>query len=187
MDPAWEKAYWQRKGMIEVSDFDDEPRYRHPKRRVKKSRARSITRTPCPVAEDGKHVYVWEGTLDTWGNSGKELTFYRYFGYYKHERQVCCGCLTTKGSRRETQKYIQVKERKWRKLTGGEYGVVRGAPVKRYGRWGGSFYTFTWEDRHEGYREALAEWETTLEAKRMRDEAMRRRIEMRRKYLGLTN
>ncbi len=171
-----------RRGGVEVDDFDDEPRMRHPKRRVKKARKRSLTRTPCPVAEDGKHVWIWVGYEDDWNYQSK--FFYRHYGYYKYEKQTCCGCLVTKGIKRETERYMKVKERKWRKLTGGEFDVKRGEPVSRYGRWGGNFYNFIWENRDENYLKVLAEWEETREAKRLENEALLRRIEWRRKYFG---
>lgn len=185
-DPAMDRIHYQRQGMVEVSDFDEEPRYRHPKRRAKKSRARSLTRTPCPVAEDGKHVYIWEPYESVW--TPRDKVFRRYFGYYKKEILTCCGCMATKGIGRDTERYAKVKERKWRKLTGGEYDVKRGEPVSRYRRWrGSSYYSFVWESYDEGYQKALADWEETKEAERFRKEAEYRRIAMRRKWLGYTD
>lgn len=170
------------RGGVGEDDFNDDLRYRHPKRRSKKSRARSLTRTPCPAADDGKHVYVWVPCESEW-SPGEERVFYRHFGYHQYEKQVCCGCMATKGWRRETEEYIKVKERKWRKLTGGEFAIKRGEPVQRYRR-GSSFYNFKWENYDEGYLKALAKWETTKEAQRLRREVESRRIEVRRRLFG---
>lgn len=169
------------RGGVDASDFEDEVRYRHPKRRAKKSRARSQTRTPCPHTEDGKHVYVWTAYESVWNN--KDKIFYRYFGFYREEIQVCCGCGVTKGWHRPTERYMKVKDRKWRKLTGGEFDVKRGEPVSR--RWGTSYRYFTWESQDEGYRQAIKDYELSYEARLEESARTMRRLEMRRKLLGL--
>ena len=169
------------RGGVDESDFADEFRVVNLKNKTKKSRPRSATRTPCSATENGRHVYVWEPY--EW-RPGKERVFYRYFGYHKYEQQVCCGCLTTKGWRRETEQYLKVKERKWRKVTGGEFGVKRGEPVQRWRRFKDTFYNFVWEDNDDGYLRALAAWETTQEAISLHRQAELRRIEFRHRLLG---
>lgn len=145
-----------KRGGVEVEDFDDDLRYRHPKRRAKKARARPLTRKPCPATEDGKHVYVWNGYISEW--SGTDKIFLEHFGYHRTEILTCCGCYATKGWSRETERYMKAKERKWRKLTGGEFAVKRGAPVERY-RYGGSFHSFSWEMRVPEYAEKVKAYE----------------------------
>lgn len=135
------------RGGVDESDFADDFRHAHPKRRAKKSRPRSQTRTPCPEAEDGKHVYVLVGYESEYDYSyDNDKIFYEHFGYYKNEILRCCGCNSSKGWKRPSERYMKVKERKWRALTGGEFAVSRGEPVPWNGRWGGQrFYGFTWE------------------------------------------
>lgn len=145
MDPSEVKRLRERQGAVEVSDFDDEPRPRHPKRRAKKGRPRSATRNPCPETEDGKHVYVWAGYLVPWG--GEDKVFYEHFGFYRREIKTCCGCMATTGYHRFTERYMKIKERKWRQLTGGEFAVKRGEPLGRNNRWRyRGFWSFAWED-----------------------------------------
>lgn len=151
MDPSEVKRFRERQGAVEVSDFDDEPRPRHPKRRSKKPRARSATRNPCPYTDDGKHVYVWAGYESPWGYGGEKI-FYEHFGFYRKEIKTCCGCMVTNGHYRYTERYMEIKERKWRKLTGGEFAVKRGEPVGRDSRWRyRGFWSFAWEDYDEEY------------------------------------
>jgi hypothetical protein len=148
MDPSEVAVMRARQGAVEASDFDDEPKYRHPKRRAKKARARSLTRTPCPEAEDGKHVYVWVPYISEYSYYNEDV-FYKHYGWHKRETKTCCGCLATAGSR-ETERYLKTKDRRWRKLTGGEYEVKRGEPVPRWGRWAG-YQNFVWENYDEDY------------------------------------
>lgn len=136
------------RGGVDESDFADEFRHISLKKKTKKSRPRSETRQPCPVAEDGKHVYVWVGYESDYGN---DKIFYEYFGYYRSEILRCCGCNVSKGYGRESERYMKTKEHKWRKLTGGEFAVKRGEPVSRRRRWGGNFYSYSWEREDPGY------------------------------------
>lgn len=157
------------RGGVTIEDFDDEVRPRHPKRRKKKSRPRSQTRSACWATEDGKHVYVMAGVEES--AYGHDDLFYKHFGFYKNEVKTCCGCRVTKGWRRETERYMKIKERKWLQKTGGEFNVTRGQPIQRYRRWGGNFYNFTWEyDVPEYYEKVMAkDEEKRLYWRRMRE------------------
>ena len=181
-DPSWDEIHYRRQGAVDVEDFEDEIPYRHPPRKRKKSKPRSQTRRPCPESEDGKHVYVWVPYISDY--TPRDRVFLDYFGYARREVQTCCGCLAQKGYGRETDRYTQAKEHKWRKRTGGEFAVKRGEPISRYRRWGTGYSNFKWEDYHEGYQQALAKWENSAAARKLEELALRRRIAFRLEMLG---
>lgn len=185
MDPSTEAIFRKRQGAVEVEDFDDEVRYRKPNRKTKSSRPRSATRAPCPVSEDGKHVWVWVGYDSPYSDSDK--IFYEHFGFYRREIKTCCGCMVTSGFGRDSERYMKIKERKWRKVTGGgEYAVKRGAPVSRWGRrWGGSFYSFSWESYDEDYMEKVRAYEVKRQEERAKYATYLDYLAARRKALGL--
>lgn len=181
-DPAWDEIHYRRQGAVDAEDFDEELRYRHPKRRKKKSRKRSDTRNACPVAEDGKHVYVWDGYIPMYASYYEDdKTFYEHFGYYMKEVKTCAGCLATTGSYRYSERYLKTKERKWRKLTGGEFNVQRGTPLQRYRRWGNSFYSFNWELADKEY---VAKMEAAKKARLEKRAVHEKYWEYRRKLLA---
>lgn len=181
MDPSEVAVMRARQGAVEVSDFDDEVRPRHPKRRAKKH-PRSVTRAPCPVAEDGKHVYIWVGYESVWSDTDK--IFYEHFGYHQREIKTCCGCLQTIGYGRDSERYLKIKERKWRKETGGEFAVKRGAPVSRWGRRGG-FYSFQWERHDEDYMAKVEAAEEKRRAEAAKYHSYWEYVKARRASLGL--
>jgi hypothetical protein len=186
MDPQDVQRLYARQGAVGVEDFDDEVRYRHPKRRSgKKPYPRSATRQPCPVAEDGKHVYVWADHTPDYSYYDNDKVFLKHFGYAKREIKTCCGCMVTSGSSRLSERYMKIKERKWRKLTGGEFSVKRGEPVQRWGRWAGGFYGFTWESYDEAYMEKVREEEAKRKAERAKYNSYMEYLTARRKALGL--
>jgi hypothetical protein len=171
-----------KRGGVEVEDFDDEVKYRHPKRRTKKGRPRSATRNPCPQSEDGKHVWVWVGYESMYSDTDK--IFYKHFGFHRKEIKTCCGCMATSGFGRESERYMKIKERKWRKITGGEYAIKRGEPVPRWGRWSG-FYNFSWESYDEAYMEKVREAEAKRREERAKYNSYMDYLAARRKALGL--
>jgi hypothetical protein len=184
MDSRDVKIREARMGAVDVSDFDDEVKYRHPKRRSgKKPYPRSATRQPCPASEDGKHVYVWVGYESLYSDTDK--IFYKHFGFYRREIKTCCGCLITSGSGRESERYMKIKERRWRKLTGGEFNVKRGAPVQRWNRWCGGFYGFQWESYDEEYMEKVRAYEEERKRERDKYNSWLDYMAARRKALGL--
>lgn len=69
-----------------VEDFE-EPRYRHPKRRAKKVKARG-----CQGNDWGKHVYVWTTDPENLFSWDDAQEFYKFHGFYRREYYVCCGC-----------------------------------------------------------------------------------------------
>lgn len=109
MDPADVARFRQRQGAVEVSDFDDEIPYRHPKRRKKKARTRG-----CPGNDGGPHVYVWTTELgndfiDRWLGA----RYYEQYGFAPYEYKRCAGCLK-KIKMRATADYEKWR-REWRK------------------------------------------------------------------------
>ena len=159
MDPAWERVFRQRQGAVDISDFDEEVKYRKPGRGYgySRNRKRRKTKNGCPANEGKSHVWVW--------TSEHEVTdiFFKHFGFHKKESKVCCGCYKIDKTR-ESEEYMRRKERALRKLTGGEFDVKRGEPVQRY-RWRGmTFWSFRWEDEDPIYR---AKYDAWLEEQRM--------------------
>ena len=153
-DPAWDEIRYRRQGMVDVDDFDEEPRYRKPgtgtRWAYKKKKARGAKRG-CPENNGKGHVWVW--------TSEREVTdiFYKHFGFHKKESKICCGC-GYRAKSRETEEYMRRKERAWRKLTGGEFDVPRGEPIERY-RWRGKrFWAFEWEMDDPAYKAKYDEW-----------------------------
>ena len=134
------------RGGVDVSDFDEVVRYRHPKRR--KPKERYPRERGCIGNNYGPHVYVW--TTET---NDKKDPFYTTFGYHKNEYRVCAGCGAGWKSR-HTERYEKTKERKWIKRTGGPFNVKRGEPVRRYGWRYHSYYGFKWEDDFPEFIEA---------------------------------
>lgn len=86
-----------RAGKVEIYDFKEEVNYQ---KRLRKRDRKPRKRYPgCPGNNGGSHVYVYttEGNYDD--------LFYRYFGFHKIERSMCCGCRKPKGKTRVTAKY----------------------------------------------------------------------------------
>ncbi len=97
LDPAENKQKLARQGAVDVDDFYDEVNY-HPKAKKKVRK-----RNRCPGNETGQHVFVW--TVET--ECDDCLLFYKYFGFYKYEYRVCCGCQRSGyGDWRLTEDYI---------------------------------------------------------------------------------
>lgn len=137
-----------RRGKVEIEDFDDEMPYRkapHGKAfewsNKATRRARINKRPGCPENDMKAHLYVWTTELES-----EKTLFFRYFGFHKYQREVCCGC----GKHRKTEnteRYIKRKDRAWEKMND---LFAKGEPVPRWGRWGGVKYSyFTWENYNE--------------------------------------
>lgn len=151
MDDREMQVYYRRQGMVEANDFDDEVRYRHPKRRKKNK----VNRRPgCPGNDYNKHVFVWvekSGDFD----SG---FFFKYYGYYKKEYEVCCGCGKV-GKSRRTEKYNKINLKKYTKIYGDEFTVKRGEPVRRYGRsYKPSLTWWSFEANDPEFKAAHTQW-----------------------------
>lgn len=152
-DPGWDEIRYKRQGAVEVSDFDDEIKYRKPGKGYAYGRNRKRTKSDrgCPANEGKAHVWVW--------TSEREPTdiFFKHFGFHKKVSKVCAGCYAVSKTR-ESDEYMRRKERAWRKLTGGEFDVNRGEPVQRY-RWRGMrFWSFRWEDYDPIYKAKYDAW-----------------------------
>lgn len=133
-------------GGVPISDFDDEVKYRHPPRKVKKVKPRRLA-PGCIGNDDKAHVYVWTSERET------VTLFYRYFGYHPREHEVCVGCGRVRKGR-PTEKYEKRKIKEWNKrYEFSEFNVVRGVPVSRP-RWhrGPSFSHWRWESYDEGFQ-----------------------------------
>lgn len=82
----------------------------------------------------------------------EKALFFRFFGFHKYEREVCIGCLKTRGTQ-ESERYTKRKDRAWEKLTDLPKGepvarwVYRGRPRRVHYKW------FTWEDDNEEYKD----------------------------------
>ena len=129
-------------GGVEISDFEDEIPYRHPKRKSKKKSRKAV---PGCEGNDGKaHIYVWTSeTMPT------DYLFYRYFGFHRSEWRVCVGCGKRNGTR-NSEKYETRKEREYNKRY--KPVIERGAPVSRRGRrYFPSLKYYNWEGDHDGY------------------------------------
>lgn len=100
-------AFWDEDELV---DF---PRPSRRKKRVRK------TRPGCPGNNNKRHIYVYTTEF----NSDRDL-FFRYFGFYKWEKRVCCGC-TVRGGSRLSERYTK--------------------KFKTYSRWSSA------EMRNEGY------------------------------------
>lgn len=153
-DPAWDEIRYRRQGMVDIEDFDEEPRYHKVNRGRKWAYSKKRPRGPkrgCSGNEGKGHVWVW--------TSESEPTdiFYKHFGFHKKESKVCCGCGIIAKSR-ETEEYMRRKERAWTKLTGGAFSVTRGEPVGRIRRWGDRFWSFQWEMEDPAYKAKYDEW-----------------------------
>lgn len=146
-----------RHGGVEPDDFDNDVKYRHPKRK-KKNKASQVK--GCPENNNGSHVYVW---VDE-----DEHPFHKVYGYSKYERQTCCGCGKT-GKKRETERYEKVKARKYAALYGNGENQPRGEPVSRY-RWRNrknsgykpSYWYWAWENDDPVYKEAYNKYIESL-------------------------
>lgn len=154
MDPAWEKVYRARQGAVEISDFDEDIKYRKPGKGYGygRNRKRPKGNKGCPANEGKAHVWVW--------TSEYEVTdiFFKHFGFHKKVSRVCAGCLAVSKTTLSDE-YMRRKERAWRKLTGGEFDVKRGEPVAmRYRYRGYKFWSFRWEDFDEEYKAKYDAW-----------------------------
>ena len=141
-----------RRGKVEVSDFDDEFRYvkaggktqfEWSNKATRRARQKPKPRAGCPENNMKAHLYVWTTELES-----EKTIFFRYYGFHKYQREVCCGC----GKRRKTEfseRYIKRKDRAWEKL---DNPFPKGEPVSRYYRWRGTKYSyFVWESYDEDY------------------------------------
>lgn len=139
-----------RQGKVEVSDFDDEIPYKKPHSGTQwnwnKKKPRKKTRPGCPENNFGPHLFVWTTELES-----EKTIFFRYFGFHKYHREVCCGCGKMRGSA-ESEHYMKRKDRAWEKYN----DLPKGEPVPRYRYRGGPRWVrysyFTWEDDDEGYK-----------------------------------
>lgn len=138
-----------RRGGVEVEDFADEFRYMKPSHKTqfdwskKKRRAsmRASTRPGCPENNFKAHPYVWTTELES-----EKTIFFRFFGFHKYQREVCCGC----GKRRKTEnteRYVKRKDRAWEKFE----SLPKGQPVSRYRRGLTRYSWFVWEDYNDEY------------------------------------
>lgn len=147
-----------RRGGVPVEDFDEEIRYRHAPNKKKKSKSpRSKDNRGCQMNDGGPHIYVWTTERNI------EDLFFRFYGFHKWEKEYCCGCGIRRGTQL-TERYLKVKERKYKKLTNGaEFNVNRGEPVATR-RWSSRYqylpgYSFfQWEDRDEEYKAYRSEY-----------------------------
>lgn len=138
-----------RRGGVEVEDFDDEPRYRKVthgtafewnNKAVRRARMKS--RPGCPENNMKAHLYVWTTELES-----EKTLFFRFFGFHKYEREVCCGCDKVRGTR-NSERYIKRKDRAWEKIE----SMPKGEPVPRRYRWRGISYSyFSWENYNDEY------------------------------------
>lgn len=144
-----------REGALDDAYWDEDELVDYPHRaKKKKKRKRSKTRPGCIGNDYGPHIYVWttefENTRDV---------FYSYYGYFKYESRICCGC-RKKNGRQKTEKYEKKKHREWVKRYGDleELRLHRGkGPVQRYR---GSRYTWwAWETEDEGFNEHRRLWQ----------------------------
>lgn len=136
------------RGGVRAEDFDDIPRYRHPKRRTKKKSARAKKNHGCTGNDNGPHVYVW--TTET----QVEDLFFRFYGYHKFEKEVCVGCRNYR-RKQTTARYEKIRARVYKKMYGGPFDVKRGSPVPKY-QWRNrkpSYDYFSWEVYDEKFIE----------------------------------
>lgn len=110
------------RGKVEVSDFDEETRYRHAKRRKKKEKVK--TRPGCIGNDYGPHVFVWTQELER-----KNTLFYKFYGFHKYHREVCAGCSKTRKVE-HSERYTKRNERAWNRLS----TPPKGEPVSRWAR-----------------------------------------------------
>lgn len=143
---AARRELYMRQGAVDVDDFYKETNYA-PKRKNNKPRQK---KAGCPET-GGSHVWVWTSEFDM------DTLFYRHFGWPKHERRVCCGCLKY-DRRRLTERYQRVRERKWAKKP---RNTRRGEPIPRFSRrYYKCFEWYEWESEDPEYvakRNALDE------------------------------
>ena len=129
-------------GGVGVNDFDETFRYKKVKKVKKPKKPR--TRPGCPADNYGPHVFVW-----TSEGVSKNI-FFDHYGYHKWEHETCAGCKKRRNARL-TERYMKVKERKWRDMMGDGSSIQRGIPVSRRLSWGQSFPHWQWEDEDETY------------------------------------
>lgn len=142
------ETFYRRQGMVDAEDFDDEPRYRHPKRRRRTNKTK--TRPGCPDNNFGPHVPIWTTEFNR-----TDYLFYKVFGWHKWEKNICAGCGKKMGTRK-TERYIKIAERKYRAKYGGPENMPRGEPRSRWGvRRSPPFHYFAWERDNAEYAEAL--------------------------------
>lgn len=142
------------RGGVDVTDFDDEIRYRHPKRRRKMKEKRNRPRPGCPENDWNKHVFVWVEQAGIYESN----FFYKFYGYYKNEYEVCCGCGKV-GKSRRTEKYSRINEKIYTKRYGNEFEVKRGEPVARnWRRFKPSLSYFSFENDDKEFKDAHRQW-----------------------------
>lgn len=149
MDDKDVQVMYARQGAVEVSDFDEEPRYRKvttgKRWNYNKKKPRKKTRPGCPENNFGPHLFVWTTELES-----EKTLFFKFYGFHKYQREVCCGC----GKRRNselTERYIKRKDRAWEKFS----DLPKGEPVPRW-RYRGTprrvhYSYFTWENEDKGF------------------------------------
>lgn len=146
-----------RQGGVPVEDFEEEIRYRHAPNKKKKAKSpRAQANRGCQMNDGKEHIYVWTTERNI------EDLFFRFYKFHKWESEYCCGCGMRRGSRL-TERYLKVKDRKFKKLTNGaEFNVKRGEPVPMRWRFRRSvipsYSHFSWEDRDEDYMTYRAEY-----------------------------
>lgn len=156
-DPAWDEIHYRRQGAVDVDDFYKEVNYQTRMKGRGWSRGGSHKQNGkprkrgCPANNNKAHVYVW-----TTENNIEDL-FFRFYGFHKWEKEFCCGCDNRRG-RRLTERYLNIKDRKYKKLTNGaEFNVKRGEPVAQSWRFRRniipSYSMFEWETNDEEYME----------------------------------
>lgn len=152
-DYGYEKETDFRRGKVDVDDFYKEVNYqtRLKGRTGYRVKFRDKTRPGCPGNNFGPHIYVWT-------TEGQTSSFFSdYYGFYKYEFRICCGC-GKKTKSRLSEPYLKIKARKWEKMYGGEYNVQRGAPVSKYHRWGPSYSYWHWENYDSDFVKARKEY-----------------------------
>lgn len=129
------------RGGVKIEDFDDEPmRERTAGKSRRKARVRK-TPSGCPGNDFKAHVYIWTT------EQNEEDSFFKFYGYHRFEKKVCCGCEKKTYGRRSTPRYDRWKKREWERRFGGEFNVPRGEPVVKYRR--GSSYNYFAPERDD--------------------------------------
>ena len=158
---GWDEAEHHKdftQGAVGIEDFEDVIPYRHPKRRKKRKDKYPKTRPGCPENGWKKHVFVWVEMVHDPYSFRKDF-FYEYYGYYKEEHEVCCGCGHI-GKSRRTEKYNKINLRAYTKLYGDEFSVARGEPLSRYsrGRYKPSLAYFSYERNDPEFKATYKQW-----------------------------
>jgi len=114
-----------RRGATEDAFWDEKELVDHRRKGGKKPKK---TRAGCPANDYKAHVYVWTTETDDTFRS----LFQRYFGFYKYEYKICCGCRKRGKGYRLTEQYRK--------------------KFKTDNRWSSKEY------QHEGFNEYRRKW-----------------------------